>query len=229
MRVLMSVLVALLGAVVGAAIGVAITYALLSGAGADALSWAVAGVFFCVPLTLGGAIATGLLCRRLFPGVFLSSHQGMTGRVRYGLGASLVYGIGASIVVLAVGPGAAIYYTTRDTSGPDLLAGKLCRKPGIRFTGTAAQGVTVCFTLTADRSELAEIAWRFSLRSGCGGRGASSYDSVPLDSPGQIYVPGFKGTIRGARASGVLQDPDVCPGKTFRWTARKVALLAPRT
>jgi hypothetical protein len=220
---LMSVLVALLGAVVGAAIGVAITYALLSGTGADALSWAVVGVVFCVPLTLGGAVAAGLLCRRVFPGVFISSRQELTGRGRYGLRGSVVYGIGASIVVLAVGPGAAIYYTTRDTSGPDLLAGKLCRKPGIRYVGTAAQGVTVCFTLTADRSERVEIAWRFSLRSGCGGGGASSYDSkVPLDSPGQIYVPGFTATIRGARASGVLEDPDVCPGKTFRWSAREV-------
>jgi hypothetical protein len=224
MRVLMSVLVALLGAVVGAAIGVAITYALLSGAGADALSWAVLGVVCCVPLTLGGAVATGLLCRQLFPGVFSSGLQGLAGRGRaYGLRGSVVYGIGASMVVLAVGPAAAVHYTTRGTSGPDLLAGRLCRKPGIRFMGTAAQGVTVCFTLTADRNELAEIAWRFSLGSGCGGGGASSYDSnIPLDSPGHIYVPGFTGTIRGARASGVLEDPGVCPGKTFRWSAHEV-------
>ena len=89
--------------------------------------------------------------------------------------------------------------------------------------GTATQGVTVCFTLTADRKEQIEVGWRFSLSSGCGGGGATSYDSkVPLDSPGQIQVPGFTATIRGARASGVLKDPDLCPGKTFRWIGREI-------
>lgn len=223
MRVLMSVLVALLGAVAGAAIGVALTYALLHGQGGDAFVWLLTGIFFCVPGTVGGAVAAGLLCRRLFPGVFVSSRQEMTRRGRSGLGASVVYGIGASMVVLVVGPVAAIYYSERDTVAQDLRAGELCRKPGIRYIGTAAQGVTVCFTLTADRSELEDLGWRFSLRSGCGGGGATWSDSrVPLASPGQIYVPGFTGTIRGARASGVLEDPDVCPGKTFRWSAREV-------
>ena len=99
MRVLMSVLVALLGAVVGAAIGVAITYELLSDAGVDALVWAVTGVFFCVPLMLGGAVATGLLGRRLVPGVFRSGRPGTVRQGRYGFGSSVMYGIGAYFAI----------------------------------------------------------------------------------------------------------------------------------
>ena len=199
MRVVISVLVALLGSVVGAVIGIAITYALLSGAGVDALVWAVTGIFFSLPLALGGGIATGMLCRRVFPAVFASSRQGLTARGRYGIGGSLVYGICATIAVLVVGPLAAIQLTTRGTSGRDLLAGKLCRKPGIRYIGTAAQGVTVCFTLTADRSARVEIGWRFSLRSGCGGGGATLYDSKSRST-----VPD-RSTCRASRAQSAAR------------------------
>lgn len=216
MRVLISVLVALLGAIVGAAIGVAITYGVLSGEDVNALVWAVTGAFFCIPLAAGGAVATGVLCRRLFPGIFASSRHEM-------IGASVAYGIGASAVVLLIASASAVYYATRDTSGGrDLLAGELCRKSGIRFNGAAGPGVTICFTLSSGRSELDEIAWRFSLKSGCGGGGATLHDSsVPLERPGRIQVPGVTGRIRGARASGVLEDPDVCPGRTFKWSARE--------
>ena len=125
-------------------------------------------------------------------------------------------------VVLLIGPASVVYYTTRDTSGGrDLLAGKLCRKSGIHFNGAASPGVTICFTLSRDRSELDEIAWRFSLKSGCAGGGATLHDSsVPLERAGRIYLPGVTGRIRGARASGVLEDPDVCPA-ALRWSARE--------
>jgi hypothetical protein len=231
MRVVAGMLVALLGAAVGAAIGVALTYALLSGEGVNGFVWLASGVFFCVPCTLGGAVATGLLCRGFLPGVFLSSRQRMGGGDRFGVGASVLYGIGASIVVLVVVPIAALDYSTRGASQSPgqspTLSGDLCVKPGIRYDGTNAQGVRVCFTLSADRSKWVEIAWRFDSKSGCPGgsqsgwAGASSLDwGDTLADPGQIAEPGFKATIRGARASGVLEDRDVCAGKTFDWKAR---------
>jgi len=216
MRVLMGVLVALLGAVVGAAGGVAIIYALSGVEGADALTLVASGVFFCVPLTLGGAVATGLLWRRLFPAVFPSSRQGVTG-----FAASVVYGIAASMLVLVVGP--VVVISSWGTSGRDLLAGKLCEKPGTRYISAPGQKVHVCFTLTPDRSTWVEIGWRFGSASGCpgGSRGATSYDwGDKLASPGQITEPDFTATIRGARASGVLKDSAVCAGKKFKWSAR---------
>jgi hypothetical protein len=214
-RVLRSVLVALLGAVVGLGIGLALTYALLSGQGEDALVWGVTGIFFCVPCTLGGGIAAGLLCRRLFPGVLSSLQE--------------LYGIGAAIVVLVVAPVTAIFYPTSEASVRDLSAGTLCTKPGIRYIGTTAPGVTVCFTLTADRRESLDVGWDFGHGiGGCGGGGSTALDWKDLlASPGQIYFADegtiLTGTIRGARASGVLVDPHNCGDKKFKWTAREVA------
>src|SRR5436190_20209182 len=200
MRVLMSVLVALLGALVGAAIGVAVTYALLSGQGADALTWLAAGVFFCLPAMFGLAVAAGLVCRRLFPAVFLGSRAEPTLRRRYGIGASVVYGISGTVLALALAVLAVEGWSLaeRGTSAPNLLAGNLCKKPGVRYLATTAQGVQVCFTLTTDRSRWVEIAWRFSSASGCPGgsrpgwAGATSYDwGNALDSAGGITEPDF--------------------------------------
>ena len=237
MRVLVSMLVALLGAVAGTAIGVALTYALLSGQEADAFVWLAAGVFFCFPGMLGGAVVAGLLFRRLFPEVFQSSRVETTRRGRYGIGASLVYGIGGSVLMVCLvavaGWLATGYFAGDDTSYPS-LTGKLCKKTGVLYDGTTAQGVRVCFTLTPDRSKWVEIGWRFSSASGCAGgsqpgwAGATSYDyGSTLASPGQITEPDFTATIRGARASGVLKDPDVCPGKKFNWNAREVSSSTP--
>jgi hypothetical protein len=107
-----------------------------------------------------------------FPGSFAGNRKEM-------IRGSVAYGIAASAVVLLIGPASVVYYATRDTSGGrDLLAGKLCRKPGIRFNGAAGPGVTICFTLSSDRSELDEIAWRFSLKSGCGGGGSRVLDGA---------------------------------------------------
>lgn len=204
MRVFMGVLVALVGAVAGAAIGVGLTYALLSGeGGVDAFSWLAAGLFFCFFCIPIGAVAAGLLGGN-------------------GFGASVAYGIGASLVVMVVGPLAAVYYptggTSRSSSPP---AGKLCGQPGIRYVG-GTTGVRVCFTLTPDLGKRVEIGWRFGRASGCpAGRDQRFWEPVydgyelALDSPGQITEPDFTATIRGARASGVL-------GR-FRWSARRAS------
>jgi hypothetical protein len=231
MRALTSVLAALVGAFVGTAIGVALTYALLSGEGVNALVWVATGVFFCVPGMLGGAVAAGLLCRRLFPAVFLRSPQEVTRPGRHGFGASVVYGVGASVAVVVLGPLTAAYFVTGDSSAPTAAAGPLCTKPGIRYVAKTDEAVSVCFTLTPDRSRWVEIGWEFGRASGCPydhryppppSFGGSSYDDGDtLTAPGRIVMPGFTASIRGARVSGVLEDSAICAGKTFRWNARR--------
>lgn len=222
MRVLMGLLVALFGAVAGAAIGVALTYVLVSGAEADALTWLAVGLLFGFACSLGGAVATGLLCRRFFPSVFLGSE--LTRRGRAGIGAPVVYGIGASLAVIVVGPIVTVEYAARDTSGdtsaPDLLAGELCTKAGVRYVGTT-EAVRVCFTLTPDRSTWVEIGWRFGHESGCAGGATYMDHGNTLTGRGRIIEPGFTATIRGAQASGAVEDTDVCMGKTVTWRARR--------
>lgn len=54
-------LVALLGGTVGAALGVVVTYVILRGQGADALEWAVTGVFLAlIGLVLGAGAGAGV-------------------------------------------------------------------------------------------------------------------------------------------------------------------------
>jgi hypothetical protein len=164
-----------------------------------------------------------MVSRRLRPDLFLDDR----------FAASVVYGAGASVLVAAGALGAllvASFWVSRGTSAPpDLLAGNLCTKPGVRYHGRTVEGVSVCFTLSADRSAWVEIGWRFASSSGCPGgsragwAGATSYDwGNALAGPGQISEPGFTATIRGARALGMLKDPSVCPGKRFAWSAREV-------
>jgi uncharacterized membrane protein YeaQ/YmgE (transglycosylase-associated protein family) len=217
MSLLRGFLVAVFGALVGAVVGGALTYALLADVEADAFTWLALGLALVFPGMLVGAVAAALLCRKLFPG-----------RFGYGIGASIVLGISAVLVVLVGGPLAAELYPTGDPPR-DLLAGELCREPGIRFVATDAQLVSVCFTLTPDRSKWVEIGWRFDSTSGCPGgsrpgwNGASYYDwGNTLTGPGRITEPDFSATIRGARASGELKDPSLCAGKTFSWSAREV-------
>ena len=110
---------------------------------------------------------------------------------------------------------------------PPTKAGKLCKKPGIRYAGATAPGAEVCFTLTTDRSNWVEIGFRFVAASRCahptGTRTGKTYygGREPLAGPGRIVVPGFTATIHGARASGVLKDSGVCGNKVFRWSARR--------
>lgn len=145
-------------------------------------------------------------------------------------------GIGASVVV--VGVAAATYYAIpRDSSapttagpppalaGPEPVAGPLCKQPGIRYAGTTAQGAEVCFTLTPDGSELVETGFSFVGASGCpdGAEGTvhSGYPGT-VDPSGHFEIPeGLTARIHGVRASGVLEDSDICPGKKFEWSARR--------
>jgi hypothetical protein len=107
-------------------------------------------------------------------------------------------------------------------TSPEPVAVKLCKKPGIRYAGTTAEGSAVCFTLSSDRSKWLEIGFRFD-PANCLGTGEKYYVGPnPLISPGRITVTGFTATIRGARASGVLEESFACRGKTFKWTAHRV-------
>jgi hypothetical protein len=103
---------------------------------------------------------------------------------------------------------------------------ELCKEPGIRYTGRTREGAEVCFTLTSDRSKWVEIGFTFVRASGCPDSttaGRAYYEGPePLAGPGRLAAPGFRATIRGSRASGVLEDSDVCPGKRFRWSAGRV-------
>jgi hypothetical protein len=107
MRGLISVSVAVLGALVGFGLAVAIAYSLLSGEGADLLSWTITADLLAVPLGLGGAVAAGILCRRLFPRSFVPEHQTTpAGWDRYVVGDSVFFGISgiltAGVLVFAV-------------------------------------------------------------------------------------------------------------------------------
>jgi hypothetical protein len=110
---------------------------------------------------------------------------------------------------------------------PSPAAGNLCKKRGIRYAGTTPEGAEVCFTLTPDRSKWIEIGFRFVRASGCPHTtgtttGKTYYEGQdPLTRHGRITIPGFNATIRGARASGTLKDPEVCGSKTFKWSARR--------
>jgi hypothetical protein len=233
MGVLVRLLVALFGAAVGAAIGVALTYWLLYGQGVSALVWVTAGVFFSFPGMFAGAVAAGLLWQRFFPVAFRDDGTETTPPGRYGIGASVAYGVGgsAALVVLVVMGWLAIEHSWSDTSSSSSqypsLTGKLCKKPGVRYDGTTAEGVRVCFTLTSDRSTWVEIAWRFRGvgTSRCpGGATRVSFDeSDGNGGPRGFTEPGFTATIHGVQASGVLTDSELCPGKKFTWSAREAA------
>jgi hypothetical protein len=114
--------------------------------------------------------------------------------------------------------------TSQTSPEPDTE--KLCKEPGIRYTGRTNEGAKVCFTLSSDRSKWVEIGFTFVRASGCpdSTTAASAYYEGPqqLAGPGQLTAPGFRATIRGSRASGVLEDSDVCPGKRFKWSAGRV-------
>lgn len=110
---------------------------------------------------------------------------------------------------------------------PEPESAPLCKKPGIRYLGSTYVGAEVCFTLTRDRSKWVEIGYKFVRASGCpGGRTGRSYvegSPEPLLDSARIRAPGFTATLHGARASGVLGEPDVCGSKSFAWTAQRVS------
>lgn len=120
-------------------------------------------------------------------------------------------------------PGANAAPPPNTRSAPSSSA--ICKKAGIRFLGSTAQGGEVCFTLAPDRRMLREVGFAFVPGSGCperatgtvyaqGGRG-------PSVTGDEVRSSGFTGTFRGDRAWGVLQDWDICKERTFAWQARR--------
>jgi hypothetical protein len=103
---------------------------------------------------------------------------------------------------------------------------KLCKLDGIRYAGTTAQGAEVCLTLSPDGSELIETGFSFVAASGCPDEAAGTVHSDypgTVEPSGRVVNPdGLTATIRGATASGVFADSQICPGKTFKWSARRL-------
>jgi hypothetical protein len=108
---------------------------------------------------------------------------------------------------------------------PEPHESKLCKRAGIRYAGTTAQGAEVCFTLTRDGSALVESGFSFVEASRCpDGATGTDHNFYPgrVDASGRVRNShGFTATIRGASASGVFEDPEICPGKKFAWSARR--------
>jgi hypothetical protein len=230
MRALLAALVALvglLGAAAGAAISFGVAYALLHGAEANALVWAVTAVFLCLFGIPAGAVAAVLLWRRLFPEAFRRQRETRF-RDRTGIGIVVVLiALLTSYYALS-----AVFLSSPSASTSEPIAGHLCKKPGVRYAGKTAQGAKVCFTLTTDQSKWLEIAFTFVRASGCPhNAGDPPFPHVvgstymegenELTATGQITAPNFTATIRDAGASGVLEDQSVCAGKTFKWSAHR--------
>jgi hypothetical protein len=122
------------------------------------------------------------------------------------------------------------------TSFSSVPLAKLCKKPGIRYSGKTAQGGAVCFTLTPSRKALREIGFTFVARNRCPGSATGSVTSDFVDRPwkvrgGRIDIPGgpgsfFRGRIAGSTASGVLADRSICRGRVVKWTAYRPSLPA---
>jgi hypothetical protein len=208
MDVLARLVVAMVGALAGAVIGAAVTYALLSGEEADAFSWLALGIVFCLPATVAGALLAGPLLGRRFQRVGPQARPG--------------YAIAATLLVLVVGPLLAIDLAA-SADDDFVFEDLLCKKPGVLYASDAfdTETLEICLTTSHDLSKLNEVGWRFGPASGC--PEASTYvgRERALPGSGRIDEPGFTATIRRARANGVLEDSEVCPGKSFKWTARR--------
>src|SRR2546427_3962644 len=57
--------------------------------------------------------------------------------------------------------------TKQGQPSPEPVAVKLCKQPGIRYSGTTIEGAEVCFTLTASLREWIEIGFKFVPASRC--------------------------------------------------------------
>lgn len=110
---------------------------------------------------------------------------------------------------------------------PGFVGTERCKREGIRYAGTTAEGAKVCFTLTPDRGAWLEIVFSFVRASGCPqiATGTASLEGpTQLDAPGRIEIPGsFTATIRVASASGVLEDSHICGSKQFEWSAHRAS------
>ncbi len=113
---------------------------------------------------------------------------------------------------------------------------------GIRYVGTTDQDTAVCFTLSPDGKGLLEIG--FDMGTSCPGRSSSGplhmefvgvlpklgahgridqEVSLPDNRGGTEPAFLFRGSIRGAAASGVLSNRGFCESLKLKWTARRVS------
>lgn len=130
---------------------------------------------------------------------------------------------GACVLVLVSGCGGSGRTEATTRSASSAQPGLGCKKPGIRYAGTIAPGVEVCFTLSSDGLNWLEIGFRFVRAKGCPGAPASVYFPGPYEGGSgatRFISETFTAKIRSARASGVIKDPDFCHGKRFEWSAR---------
>jgi hypothetical protein len=142
----------------------------------------------------------------------------MNRKVRYG-------GIGIGLVVVLL-----VAYYAIPVGLVIVSLGEICpySPSGIDLCSRSARA-PVCFTLTRDRSKWVEIGFRFVRASRCptttGTTTGQTYyqGREPIAAPGRIVARGFTATISGARASGVLTDPQVCGNRMFKWTARSTS------
>ena len=119
--------------------------------------------------------------------------------------------------------------STGESSGPPRVPAILrevvaCKEDGIRYIGTTPEGAEVCLTVSSNGRELVETGFSFVRGSGCpnGDRGAVHDDSpAAVDRSGHVESKGLTATIRGAKASGVFADPEICRGKKFKSTAHR--------
>jgi hypothetical protein len=103
---------------------------------------------------------------------------------------------------------------------------KLCKKKGIRYSGSTAQGGEVCFTVTDDHKKLLEVGFTFVPANRCPEMATGTFraggEAGPTVTRVHVRSSGFTGTIEGAEASGILQDWDICKERTFAWRAHRV-------
>lgn len=135
----------------------------------------------------------------------------------------------SAIVVGGCGGSGATETASRSTSA-SALPKLACKKPGIRYTGTTAPGVEVCFTLSQDGRTWLERGFRFVQRRSCPGGPSAVYFPQPAEGsgPARFIEEGFTARIRGERASGIFENPDFCKGKRFEWNARATQPLPAR-
>jgi hypothetical protein len=119
----------------------------------------------------------------------------------------------------------------RDTSSQQFPAparptSRICKREGIRYSGATAEGGEVCFTVTKDHKRLVEVGFRFVPANGCPematGTVHAGGEAGPTVTRDRFRSSGFTGDIKGAEATGVLQDWDICKERTFAWRARRV-------
>ncbi len=120
----------------------------------------------------------------------------------------------------------------RDTSSQQFPAparptSRICKQEGIRYSGATAEGGEVCFTVTTDHKRLLEVGFAFVPANGCPematGTVHAGGEAGPTVTRDRVRSSGFTGDIKGAEATGVLQDWDICKERTFAWRARRVA------